>query len=121
MAKILIADDSNMMLQFAKVCLEKAGHTVVSASDGNEAVQKAESEKPDIILLDAEMPEMDGWEAAEAISKNPSTAHIPKLMCTGHDLSGEEEQLQKVGAKGYISKPYQSAQMIEKVKEVLGG
>ena len=121
MAKILVADDSNMMLQIAKMNLEKAGHTVIPAADGNEAVSKTQSEKPDVILLDAEMPEMDGWEAAETISKNPATANIPILMCTGHDLTGEESELQRVGAKGFITKPYQPAQMLDKIKEALDG
>lgn len=120
MAKILVADDSNMMLQIAKMNLEKAGHAVVTAADGNEAVAKAQSEKPELILLDAEMPEMDGWEAAESISKNPATANIPILMCTGHDLTGEESELERVGAKGFITKPYQPAQMLEKIKSVIG-
>lgn len=119
MPKILVADDSNMMLQIAKMNLEKAGHSVIPASDGNEAVQKAQSEKPDLILLDAEMPEMDGWEAAETISKNPQTASIPILMCTGHDLADEQEELKRVGAKGFITKPYQTVQMLEKIKQVL--
>ena len=120
MAKILIADDSKMMLQIAKMNLEKGGHTVVTAEDGKEAVAKSLSEKPEAILLDAEMPEMDGWEASEAISKNPATSGIPILMCTGHDLSGETDEITRVGAKGYITKPYQGAQMLEKIKGVLG-
>lgn len=119
MAKILVADDSAMMLQVAKMTLEKAGYTVVAAADGAEAVAKSLSDKPDLVMLDAEMPEMDGWEAAESIAKNPATAGIPVLICTGHDLSEELDQLKKVGARGFITKPYQAAQLLDKVKSIL--
>jgi CheY-like chemotaxis protein len=106
MAKVLIADDSDMMRRIAKMSIEKGGHIVIEAQDGAEAVQLAASSLPDIILLDAEMPEMDGWEASKAIKENPQTAHIPIFMCTGHDLSGEAAQLAAVGASGYIAKPF---------------
>ncbi len=120
MAKILVADDADLMRKIARMSLEKGGHQVIEASDGAEALSVAKSEKPDIILLDAEMPEMDGWEAAKAIKSLPEMASTPILMCTGHDLSGEEEQLKSVEAAGFISKPYNPATMIEKIKEILG-
>lgn len=119
MAKILIADDSDMMRKIAKMTLEKAGHAVIEASDGQQAVDLTKSELPQIVLLDAEMPEKDGWEACKEIKSNPQTANIPVLMCTGHDLSEEPELLQDAGASGYISKPYNPAQMLQKISEVL--
>ncbi len=121
MPKILIADDADLMRKIAKMSLEKGGHQVVEASDGAKAVELAKTEKPDLILLDAEMPEMDGWEAAKAIKSAPETSSIPVLMCTGHDLTGEEDQLNEVGASGFITKPYNPTTMLEKIKEVLGG
>ena len=121
MSKILIADDADLMRKIAKMSLEKGGHQVIEASDGLQAVELAKSEKPDLVLLDAEMPEMDGWEASKAIKSDPSTSSIPVLMCTGHDLTGEEDQLADAGASGFIPKPYNPAAMLEKIKEVLGG
>ena len=120
MAKILIADDSVMMRKIAKMALEKGGHSVVEAGNGAEAVAAASKELPNLILLDAEMPEMDGWEACKAIKANHATANIPVLMCTGHDLSEEPEALTDAGANGYITKPYNSAQILEKVNAALG-
>ena len=120
MAKILIADDSDMMLKIAKMSLEKAGHQVTGVSNGKEALDATTAQMPDIVLLDAEMPEMDGWEACKAIKANPATAAIPVLMCTGHDLSDDPELLTQSGANGYISKPYNPAQMSAKVAEALG-
>jgi len=121
MAKILIADDSDMMRKIAKMILEKEGHAVIEARDGREAVDLAKKEIPQVILLDAEMPELDGWEACREIKSDPATASIPVIMCTGHDLSEEPEQLKAAGANGYITKPYQPKQMQEKVAEALHG
>ncbi|OGS23651.1 MAG: hypothetical protein A2314_07775 [Elusimicrobia bacterium RIFOXYB2_FULL_50_12] len=120
MAKVLIADDSDMMRKIARMMLEKGGHSVVEATNGVEAIDKARQEIPDIILLDAEMPEMDGWEASKKIKADPTTGKIPVLMCTGHDLSEEPETLTAAGADGYISKPYNPAQMLEKIKQFIG-
>ena len=120
MAKVLIADDSDMMRKIAKMSIEKGGHQALEASNGTEAVEIAKNEMPDVILLDAEMPEMDGWEACKAIKTNTPTSKIPILMCTGHDLSDEEDELKKVGAKGFITKPYNVAKMVEVINKVLG-
>jgi CheY-like chemotaxis protein len=106
MAKVLIADDSSMMRKIAKMSLEKGGHTVLEAEDGAKAVELAKQEMPQIVLLDAEMPEMDGWEACKALKSDAQTAQIPVLMCTGHDLSEEPEQLTSSGANGFVLKPY---------------
>jgi CheY-like chemotaxis protein len=119
MVKVLIADDSDMMRKIAKMSLQKGGHEVIEAKNGVEAVDMAVKELPQIVLLDAEMPEMDGWEACKTIKSNPVTANIPVLMCTGHDLSEEPEQLTAAGANGFISKPYQPAVMLEKINSVL--
>jgi CheY-like chemotaxis protein len=120
MAKVLIADDSAMMRKIAKMSIEKGGHTVVEAENGLEAVEKAKSELPQIILLDAEMPEMDGWEACKAIKTDAGTASIPVFMCTGHDLSEEPEMLKSCGANGYIMKPYTPEILLAKITEVVG-
>lgn len=115
--KVLLADDSGAMLKIGTMCLEKLGLTVVTASDGNEAVEKAKAESPEIVLLDAEMPEMDGWEACQEIKK--ILPKVPVLMCTGHDLSSEEDQLKEAGAADYITKPYNPDSMAEKLKPFL--
>ena len=121
MAKILIAEDSDMMRKIAKMSIEKGGYQVLEATNGLEAVDIAKKEIPDVILLDAEMPEMDGWEACKAIKTNPLTCKIPVLMCTGHDLSEEADLLTDSGANGYITKPYNPAQMLEKISKVIKG
>jgi len=101
--------------------LEKGGHTVIEAEDGAQAVAMAKSELPQLILLDAEMPELDGFEASKAIKADAATAQIPVLICTGHDLSDEPDLLKNAGALGSITKPYNPAQLLAKVMEVLNG
>jgi CheY-like chemotaxis protein len=119
MAKVLMVDDSPLLLKIARSHLEKGGHTVIEARDGREAVDKARVERPDIIFLDAEMPEMDGWEACETLKKDPGTAAIPIYMYTGHDLGGEEEERFKaVGANGYLQKPYKPDEMYNVIKAI---
>ena len=120
MIKILIADDSDMMRKIAKMTIGKDSYEVIEASNGAQAVEIALKELPQLILLDAEMPEMDGWEATKALKANPLTVGIPILICTGHDLSDEDELVKESGISGYVSKPYNPVQMISKIKEVLG-
>lgn len=119
MVKVLLVDDSELMVKIGKMMLEKSGCEVIGASSGKEAIDLAEKEKPQIIFLDAEMPEMDGWEVAKVIKFNPSTKDIPVIMCTGHDLSGEEAQLNSVGASGFVTKPYNPVVMSQKINEIL--
>ncbi|HCJ67791.1 MAG TPA: two-component system response regulator [Elusimicrobia bacterium] len=119
MTKILFVDDSDLMLKIAKTMLEKFGYQVLTATNGKEAIDLAEKEKPEIIFLDAELPEMDGWEVCKIIKSHPLIKDIPILMSTGHDLSGEEEQLKSVGAMGFVTKPYNPAVIDQKIKEIL--
>jgi CheY-like chemotaxis protein len=121
MTKVLVADDSNATRKIAKLSLEQGGYTVVEAADGQQAVALAKTEHPDLILLDAEMPEMDGWEACRTVKDDPVLASIPVYLCTGHDLSEEPEQLTEAKANGYITKPYNPAQLLSLVAEALHG
>ena len=119
MAKILVADDSDMMRKIARMSLLKGGHEVVEAKDGSEAVQMSTSEMPQLILLDAEMPEMDGWEASKAIKSDAKTSSIPVIMCTGNDLNEDIEEFKNSGADGFIIKPYQADALLQKVKDAI--
>lgn len=119
MIKILFADDSEMMLKIAKIMLEKSGYTVVTATNGKEAIDLTEKEKPDIVFLDAEMPEMDGWETCQAIKSNPAIKDIPVIMCTGHESEEYRQKGTEIGARGYVTKPYNFELIKQKISELV--
>lgn len=112
MAKILMVDDSPVLLKIARQQLEKGGHTVIEGHNGQEAVDLAKSEKPNIIFMDSEMPEMDGTEACKVLKSDPETKGIPVYIYTGHDLGGDEEAgFKAAGADGCLQKPYKPPEM----------
>lgn len=119
MAKILLADDSVLIRKMTTMNLEKIGFSIIQAEDGQQAYELAQKEKPDIILLDAEMPEMDGWETLEALKKNSITAAIPVFMCTGDDSSDYLEKAKQLGASGYFVKPLKIDEAKEKISSIL--
>ena len=109
MAKVLLVDDSPLLVKIGRTLLEKEGHEVLTASDGREAVAQAKKGRPQIIFMDAEMPDMDGTEACRALKADASTRSIPVFICTGHDLSAEQtKKFHSAGAAGWIQKPYKS-------------
>ena len=109
MAKVLLVDDSPLLVKIGRTLLEKEGHEVLTALDGREAVAQAKKGRPQIIFMDAEMPDMDGTEACRALKADASTKSIPVFICTGHDLSAEQtKKFQSAGAAGWIQKPYKS-------------
>jgi len=119
MTKILFVDDSDLMLKIAKTMLEKFGYQVLTATTGKEAVELAQKEKPEIIFLDAEMPEMDGWETCRVIKNTLTTKDIPVIMCTGHESEEYREKSIQLGTSGYITKPYNFELINQKISELL--
>jgi len=119
MVKILFVDDAELMLKIAKTMLEKFGYQVLTASNGKEAIELAEKEKPDIIFLDAEMPEMDGWETCRVIKNTLTIKDIPTIMCTGHESDEYRQKSAELGAVGYITKPYNFELIKQKISELL--
>lgn len=112
MAKVLLVDDSPLLLKIGKALLEREKHTVLTAKDGNEAVDVARKESPQIIFMDAEMPGMDGTEACRALKGDGATRKIPVYICTGHDLAGEHAAgFKAAGADGCLQKPFKAEEM----------
>ena len=119
MAKILLVDDSPMNQRIAKTILEKDGHVILTADDGVQGVEKARSEKPDLILMDAEMPEMDGWTALKTIKSCDDIKMIPVIIRSGSEEAEGIENTKACGGQAYLIKPYNIATMKSKVQEVL--
>ena len=120
MKKILVVEDTEDNRQILRDLLGMAGYDMIEAHDGAEGVNQATQHKPDLILMDIQMPVMDGYEATRQIKANPELKAIPIVAVTSYALSGDEEKARAAGCDGYIAKPYSPRQMLAKVREILG-
>jgi len=120
MKKILVVEDTEDNRQILRDLLGMAGYEMIEAHDGAEGVNQATTHKPDLILMDIQMPVMDGYEATRRIKANPELKGIPIVAVTSYALSGDEEKARAAGCDGYIAKPYSPRQMLAKVREILG-
>jgi len=116
--KVLVVDDSPADLANIKSVLTDAGYLVVTATDGNEAISKAKSEKPSIIFLDVIMPEMDGYEACRKLAEDGSTKGIPVVFVTSKGQKSDIVWGDLQGAKGHVSKPFTADQIIDQMKKL---
>ena len=119
MARILIVDDSPSQLLGMKRIVEKLGHEAVTAEDGAAGVEAAKTSLPDLILMDVVMPNLNGFQATRAISKEPTTAHIPVVLVTTKDQETDKVWGMRQGAKAYITKPFTESQLVEVINSLL--
>jgi len=113
--KVLIVEDEEMIRRLLKDVLEKVGYKIIIAGDGEQGVQLASKEKPDLILMDVQMPIKNGLEATKEIKGNPLTNNIPVVALTALAMKGDEERVRAAGCDDYISKPVQIRALLEKV------
>jgi len=118
--KILVVEDTEDNRQILRDLLSTAGYDIVEAYDGAEGVAKAAEHKPDLILMDIQMPVMDGFEATRRIKADPALKSIPVIAVSSYALAGDEEKTRAAGCDSYIAKPFSPRQMLAKVREVLG-
>src|SRR5271163_439031 len=105
MAKVLIVEDNATNLRLATFLLESAGHTVLSATDAEAGLTLARSEQPHLILMDIQLPGMDGLKATAQLKADPATRAIPVVALTALAMKGDEERIRAAGCDGYIAKP----------------
>lgn len=105
MKKILVIEDNEQNRYLMQYMLEKTGYTVVMASCGLEAIAMVAQEKPDLILMDIQLPDMDGLEVTRRIRASEADAHIPIVAVTSFAMSGDREKALSAGCNGYIEKP----------------
>lgn len=117
--KILLVDDSNTVLMMERMLLSKAAYDVVVAADGIEAVEKAKTEKPDLILMDFVMPRLDGFGAAKAIREDPSTRDIPIVMVTTKSEASKVDEAMKLGCQDYVTKPIHGPDLLAKIRALI--
>ena len=119
--KILLVDDSDLFLMLEETLLSQTGARCITARDGVEAVETAHRERPDLILMDLDMPNMNGLEAAEKILGDPSLASTPIIMVTGHSEEEAVERAMQLGCTNYVLKPIDVPELMTKVADVFGG
>ena len=105
MAKILIIEDNEQNLYLETFILQKNGHEVVQARSGEKGIALAAETAPDLILLDIQLPGMDGYTVAEALRRNPDISNIPIIAVTSYAMTGDRERILEAGCSGYIEKP----------------
>ena len=105
MARVLVVEDNPANMSLAVFLLESAGHSVLSASDAEAGLQLARDETPDLILMDIQLPGMDGLEAIGLLKANEATRAIPVIALTALAMKGDEQRIRAAGCEGYIAKP----------------
>ncbi|MCA0456032.1 MAG: response regulator [Chloroflexi bacterium] len=120
MATILIVEDNEMNLDMLSRRLEKRGHKIMIATDGAAGVEQAQSNMPDLILMDMSIPVMDGWEATRRLKSSPVTRHIPIIALTAHAVAGDREKCLAAGCDEYESKPVRFPELVAKINTILG-
>ena len=118
--KILVVEDTEDNRQILRDLLGMAGYEMIEAHDGAEEVAQATEHRPDMILMDIQMPVMDGYEATRRIKADPVLKLIPVIAVTSYALSGDEDKARAAGCDGYVAKPFSPRQMLAKVREILG-
>jgi twitching motility two-component system response regulator PilH len=112
----MVVDDSPTEIHILTEMLKKNGFVVTTASNGEEAIAKSKTDKPDLILMDVVMPGMSGFETTRAITKDPQTANIPVIICTTKGQETDKAWGLRQGAKDYIVKPVTEKVLMEKIK-----
>ena len=119
--KILLVEDNPVNRWLAEFLLRSQGYQVRAATNAQEAFNTIQTERPDLILMDVQLPGMDGLEATRKIKEEPSTRDIPVVAVTSYAMKGDREKALAAGCTGYITKPIDKDTFIQEVATVLGG
>ena len=120
MPKILLVEDNDMNRDMLSRRLMRKGFEVVIAVDGQEGVDQARSESPDLILMDMSLPVKDGWTATRELKAASETASIPVIALTAHAMSGDREKALEAGCDDYDTKPIELSRLLEKIGTLIG-
>ena len=117
--RILVVEDVEDNRRIIRDLLSSVGYELIEAVDGAEGVALAQSEKPDLILMDIQLPVVDGYEATRRIRAVPELARVPIIAVTSYALSGDEAKARAAGCDGYVAKPFSPRQLLAKIREHL--
>jgi len=117
--RILVVEDQEDNRQILRDLLGNAGYELTEAENGEEAIAAVAKQRPDLILMDIQLPVMDGYEATRRIRTNPDLNSVPIIAVTSYALTGDEDKARAVGCDGYVSKPYSPRDLLAKVRTYL--
>jgi two-component system cell cycle response regulator DivK len=119
MPRILLVEDNDMNRDMLSRRLVRNGYEVFLAMDGQQGIDMALSERPDLILMDMSLPVIDGWEATRRIKANDATRRIPVIALTAHAMAGDREKAMEVGCDDYDTKPVEISRLVGKIAALL--
>ncbi len=117
--RILVVEDQEDNRRIVRDLLTSVGYEVIEAVTGEEGVKMAVAHTPDLILMDIQLPGLDGYEATRRIKANPALRHIPIIAVTSYALAGDETKTRSAGCDGYVAKPFSPRQLLAKINELL--
>ena len=118
--KILVVDDEIYIVHILDFSLGMEGYEVVTALDGEQALERVASERPDLIVLDIMMPKLDGYEVCRAVKSNPATKNVPVILLSAKGRNVDQKIGFEVGADDYITKPFSPRKLVERINSILG-
>jgi CheY-like chemotaxis protein len=119
MPKILLVEDNEMNRDMLSRRLERKGYQVVLAVDGQSGVEMAQTQAPDLVLMDMSLPVLDGWEATRRLKAAPATQHIPVIALTAHAMSSDRDKALEAGCDDYDTKPVELTRLLDKIEALL--
>ena len=117
--RIHVVEDQEDNRQILRDLLTNAGYEMLVAEDGVQALEQAEKHRPDLILMDIQLPVLDGYEATRRLKANPELKAIPIIVITSYALSGDEEKARAAGCDAYVAKPFSPRALLAKMREYL--
>jgi len=117
--RILVVEDQEDNRQILRDLLANAGFEMIEAEDGVQAIAAASQHRPDLILMDIQLPTLDGYEATRRIKADPDLKHIPIVAVTSYALSGDELKARAAGCDGYVAKPFSPRKLLGVVRDLL--
>ena len=121
MTRILLVEDDEMNRDMLSRRLIKRGYDVTIATDGQQGVEMARADRPDIVLMDMSLPVMDGWTATRELKGDPDTSDIPIIALTAHAMAGDKDKALEAGCDDFDTKPVELKRLLGKIEELTGG
>ena len=118
--RILVVEDQEDNRRIIRDLLASAGYELIEAADGEAGVRLAETERPDLILMDIQLPVLDGYEATRRIKQNPDLRAIPIVVVTSYALSGDDVKAMQAGSDAYVAKPFSPRELLATIRRFLG-